>query len=107
MTLERSVIMNKIFNRWLIGKVIADNQKIYNINNYEPTIIEPRKKDITIYEYWPAFDNDIPTLAMAEQFYEENRICHVIQDGICKCFFEFDGDEGYLKTEPKKFFDRI
>ena len=99
--------MNRLFNKWLIGKIVADNQVSQKIENYEPIDTIHKKEEITLYEYWPAFDNDVPTLEMAEQFYEDNRICHVVQDGICKCFFEFEGDPQYLKNEPKKFFDRI
>ena len=92
---------------WLIGNTVADNQNKQHIINYEPTYIEPETKEKIIYEYWPAFDNDIPSLEIAYKLYEENNVCHVIKDGVCKCYFEFDGDDGYIKTEPNKFFERI
>jgi len=92
---------------WLIGKNVADNQKTQNAINYEPTYTPPKRKEMTVYEYWPAFDNDIPSLEIAYKLYEENNVCHVIQDGVCKCYFEFDGDDGYIKTEPDKFFEKI
>ena len=92
---------------WLIGKNIADNQKTQDVINYEPAYTPPKRKEMTVYEYWPAFDNDIPSLEIAYKLYEENNVCHVIKDGVCKCYFEFDGDDGYIKTEPDKFFERI
>ena len=92
---------------WLIGNTVADNQKKQHTINYEPTYIEPKAKEKTIYEYWPAFDNDIPSLEIAYKLYEENNVCHVLKDGVCKCYFEFEGDEGYIKTKPKDFFERI
>lgn len=92
---------------WLIGKSVADNQTEQKIINYEPSYTLPKRKEITVYEYWPAFDNDIPSLETAYKLYEENHTCHVIQDGVCKCYFEFDGDDGYIETEPDKFFERI
>lgn len=100
-------MMNFILG-WLLGKNIIenDNQR-QHMNNYEPTITLPEKKDIIIYEYWPAFDNDVPSLEIAYKLYEENQVCHVIKDGVCKCYFEFTGDENYLKKEPRKFYDRI
>ena len=99
-------MMNFILG-WLIGKNIADNQKTQDVINYEPVYTPPKRKEMTVYEYWPAFDNDIPSLEIAYKLYEENNICHVIQDGVCKCYFEFDGDDGYIKTDPEHFFDRI
>lgn len=92
---------------WLIGKNITNNHKEQKVVNHEPIYTPPKKKKMTVYEYWPAFDNDIPTLEMAYKLYEENNVCHVIKDGVCKCYFEFDGDDSYIKTEPNKFFERI
>jgi hypothetical protein len=95
--------MKRLLFSWIVSKDIIENiAEQHRINNYEP-IEEPEVKEEIIYEYWSAFDNDIPTLEIAYNLYEENRVCHILKDGICKCYFEFNGDEGYIKNDPKKF----
>ena len=42
-----------------------------------------------------------------EKLRDENRVCHVLKDGVCKCYFEFEADEGYIKNKPQDFFERI
>ena len=99
-------MMEFIFG-WLIGKNIESKEREERIQNYEPIKPIQKKDEITVYEYWSAFDNDIPSLEIAYKLYEENRVCHVLKDGICKCYFEFEADEDYIKNKPKDFFDRI
>ena len=100
--------MKRILFHWMISKNIVDNiEQQKRINNYEPISPEPEKKIHTIYEYWPAFDNDIPTLDIAYKLYEENQVCHIFKNGKCKCYFEFNGDDGYIKSQPNNFFERI
>ena len=101
------VIMIEFIIGWIIGKNIENTNQEQKIQNYEPIKPYPKKEEKIIYEYWPAFDNDIPSLEIAYKLYEENNVCHVIQDGICKCYFEFEGDEDYIKTKPNVFFKKI
>lgn len=100
--------MHNFIIGWILGKRIA---KQYNdkpqVNTEELFYTPSKRKEMTVYEYWPAFDNDVPSLETAYKLYNEDHICHVIKDDICKCYFEFDGDDGYIKTEPDKFFERI
>ena len=93
---------------WILGRRIAEqhNDKP-QVNIEEFFYTPPKRKEMTVYEYWPAFDNDVPSLEIAYKLYNEDRVCHVIKDGVCKCYFEFDGDDGYIEIEPNKFFDRI
>ena len=70
----------------------------------------PKKKEGIVYEYWPAFDHDEPTIGLAYKLYEENQVCHVPvpQDKVCKCYLEFEADvEEYLKKDPNTYFDKI
>lgn len=92
---------------WLIGKNLKNKNQEQKIQNYEPTESLHKKEEITVYEYWPAFDNDIPSLEIAYKLYDENRVCHVLKDGVCKCYFEFEADEGYIQNKPQDFFERI
>jgi hypothetical protein len=93
---------------WVLGKSAKEHNKAEQyIRNYEPSYTIPEKKEMTVYEYWPAFDNDIPTLELAYKLYEENHTCHILKDGVSKCYFEFEGDDGYVKTDPEHFFERI
>lgn len=101
-------IMKRMLFNWMISKQIVDNiEQQKKIDNYEPITPTPIKENKTIYEYWPAFDNDIPTLGIAYALYEENNVCHVVKDGVCKCYFEFEGSNDYIKTKPNNFFSRI
>lgn len=96
-----------LFN-WFVSKTIVDNIEQQNkIKNYEPIDRQPKKQDIIIYEYWPAFDNDIPSLELAYQLYEENNVCHILKNGTCKCYLEFMGRDDYITTKQKNFFERI
>lgn len=97
---------------WILGNHISKLNESHpsttDTSVLEDNIIETKKeKDIIVYEYWPEFDNDIPVLDMAYKLYEENKVCHIIKNGTCKCYFEFDGDTGYLKKDPKKYFEII
>jgi hypothetical protein len=91
---------------WVLGRNITNDTVEEPIERFE-TYTPKRRREITVYEYWPAFDNDIPSLETAYKLYEENHTCHVIQGGTCKCFYEFDGDDGYVENDPEHFFENI
>ena len=101
--------MSELFTELPIGKFFELLSKnLSTQENEKPVETHTTKpKEILVYEYWPAFDNDVPSLELAYKLYEENRVCHILKDGVCKCYFEFDGDEKDIKSDPKKFFDRI
>lgn len=96
---------------WILGnhlsKINESHSYTEDITTSDNIIESKKEKDITVYEYWPEFDNDIPVLDMAYKLYEENKVCHIVKDGKCKCYFEFDGDTGYIKKDPKKYFEII
>ena len=104
---ERSVIMMEFMFGWLIGKNLDNKNQEQKIQNYEPTKLSHKKEEITMYEYWPAFDNDIPSLELAYQLYEENNVCHILKNGTCKCYLEFMGGDDYITTKQENFFERI
>ena len=47
-------------------------------------------KGIIRYNYLEEFDNWSCTLEQAYTFYEDNGLVHLHQDGIIKCYQEFD-----------------
>jgi hypothetical protein len=101
------IMMDFLFG-WLVGKNIAEHKDTQPEINIEDYVYTPkRRKDMTVYEYWPAFDNDIPTLELAYKLYEENHTCHILKNGVSKCYYEFDGDDGFVETDPEHFFERI
>ena len=94
---------------WVLGKRILEQNNNNNSPEEKLNVPMPKqeRKPMLIYEYWPAFDNEIPTLDEAYKLYEDNHVCHLNKGGICKCYFEFDGDDSYIKTDPRHFFENI
>lgn len=47
-------------------------------------------KGIIRYNHLQEFDNYPCTLEQAYELYEYNGLCHLLKDGIVKCYQEFD-----------------
>jgi hypothetical protein len=47
-------------------------------------------KGIIRYNYLPEFDNAPCKLEDAFELYEYHGLCHIFQDGVLKCYQEFD-----------------
>lgn len=99
--------MKRVILGWMIGNAVANSQSANQYND-TPYYTEPIQKDDIVYEYWPHFDNDEPTIGLAYQLYEENQVCHLAKNGGCTCYLEFEGDvKRYMRKNPEIYFDKI